>query len=64
MLIVNHMRLDDKIYATLIRIQARFRGLLVRKKVKNVNVVNKRFMPLHDKEAPYKTVVTQRIVKI
>jgi hypothetical protein len=54
--------MDNKIYATLIRIQAKIRGIIVREKVRGVNTGNKKFMPYHDPEAPFKVATNQRIV--
>jgi hypothetical protein len=56
--------MDNKIYATLIRIQAKIRGIIVREKVRGVNTGNKKFMPYHDPEAPFKVATNQRIVSL
>lgn len=63
LILATKLRTDLKLYTTLIRIQSKVRGLITRGKVKNSNQGNKKFMPYHDPEAPFKPVTFQKIVK-
>lgn len=51
-----------KLMDSILRIQARLRGVLVRKKVKSSNNVNKKFMPYHQPDSTYKLSSNQKIV--
>lgn len=55
--------MNNKIFMTLVKFQARVRGIIVREKVRGVNIGNKKFMPYHDPEAPFKVATIQRIVR-
>jgi hypothetical protein len=52
-----------KIFNTLIRIQAKIRGLIVRNKVKSISHNNKKLMPYHDPGAQFKPSTVSKIVR-
>jgi hypothetical protein len=51
-----------KVFGTLIRIQAKIRGLIIRKKVKSVNHNVKKLMPYHNPDAQFKPATVSKIV--
>merc|ERR1712032_630871 len=61
--LINTLKNNAKLYATLIRIQARFRGLISRKKTRSLNVhSNTRFIP-NDMNAKYFPSNTTKITE-
>lgn len=61
--IANQLKSNFKIYATLIRVQAKIRGLIVRNKVKSNTYQHVKMMPYHDPDSRFKPAIIKKIVR-
>lgn len=56
------MKANPNLYATLIRIQAKIRGLLIRGKVKSMRGKHDQMMPYHNPDSQYHVLTVAKIV--